>query len=508
MPRPLQPVAGPRQLSPPQQAPAPDGSGILSDVADTASDFMHGGAQGATFNFGDEIQGGIQALLRKYVQGSDADARASLGDLYRKERDAARNENDIAKKRSPKAFFLGEMAGGVPMAMATGGAGTAPRLATLVKTGMAMGAATGLGGSEADLTQGNVGGAAADTALGAGVGGATAAVMPSLLKLAGRAASGVAKKADEMFIDRGRKVLQGGSTLTGQGKKAISPEAVRAAGDVGAFKPLGNTQGAYEKVDAARGAVGDIYGRIVKSLEANGIKGPKAQALAQELASGGRLAEMDTMNAAVPQVWRENAERLTASRQLPSGATQDIIPKDAAGHLSLTRAENLKRSLQQQAKYNRLNLAETEQNEARKGVASTIRQGVEDEIAQQMPGASPQVQAIGSMFVPVKKQLGLLIEAGDAAEKAASQQMKRTNSLHHAVAMGPALAHGNLLAAAKAAGAESLIRNRGPSTTAWASRKVARAIPWLRQRALVQALQEPAAPLLAGEAVTDQLVGQ
>lgn len=184
-----------------------------------------GAAQGATLGFGDEIQGLLQAAGIKYLPSGlgggtnaplpwhrefwdkdtpggffsteapkpSATDQRGLVDLYREQRDVARKDDDAARTANPKTFLAGEVAGGALPAIATSGgagAGAAANAPGLLRalgraavSGAKWGAVTGLGDSKADLTQGDAGGAAADTVKGAGAG----AVISSALTGAGAA---------------------------------------------------------------------------------------------------------------------------------------------------------------------------------------------------------------------------------------------------------------------------------------------------------------------------------
>lgn len=165
----------PAQATPP---PQPGGGEALA----------RGAGQGFTLGFGDEINGGVQALGDK-LMGSDK----SLGDLYRRNRDVFRSENDQAKAAHPYLYGAGEVAGSIPTTFLPGlnvGKG-AKALQVLLRTGAA-GGLTGLGNSNADLTQGQYGQAAKDTAVGTGLGVAAGGAGLLLGKLGGRAAAKVA----------------------------------------------------------------------------------------------------------------------------------------------------------------------------------------------------------------------------------------------------------------------------------------------------------------------------
>ncbi|MFM1781360.1 MAG: hypothetical protein RLZZ181_125 [Pseudomonadota bacterium] len=164
-----------------------------------------GALSGATYGFRDEILGGLeaggQALGVKGLGAKDSelgfqapaewDAK-SLLDIYQKVRDARRAEEEAAAQQSPASFYAGQLAGGliVPLPFASGKAlgttalaaakagTTAKTLGSTIASGAAAGALTGLGQSTADLTTGDIGGVAADTAIGTVAGGVTGAAVP------------------------------------------------------------------------------------------------------------------------------------------------------------------------------------------------------------------------------------------------------------------------------------------------------------------------------------------
>lgn len=141
-----------------------------------------GALQQVTLGFADEIYGG---------------ARALMGEDYAKNRDESRAAFKAAEEENPDAYLAGEGAGivGTMLIPGLGELGAAKSLGGAVLGGAALGAAQGLGSSEADLTKGDVDGAAIDTGLGALTGGAAGAVGHGVGRVvdrvAGRAARGV-----------------------------------------------------------------------------------------------------------------------------------------------------------------------------------------------------------------------------------------------------------------------------------------------------------------------------
>ena len=160
--------------------------------------FARGAAQGATFGFADEIAGAAGA-----VGASLSGDPRSFGDAFRAERDESRAAFRAAEEANPKISLAGNLIGGAAVPLPGGGVvglgraalrgGQAIRAGAKAgaKVGAATGAAFGLGSSEADLTRGDFGGAARDTAQGAVVGGALGAGVGAAERGIARVARGV-----------------------------------------------------------------------------------------------------------------------------------------------------------------------------------------------------------------------------------------------------------------------------------------------------------------------------
>ncbi len=127
-----------------------DGPGLLESVA-------RGAKQGVTLGFGDELTGAIESALTTKT--------------YEQARDEARANDDAAKKAHRWGFGIGEALGGAAVPIpGLGAAGALKGVAGLAARGAIAGGVAGLGNSEADLTKGDIGGAAKDVAYGAGLG--------------------------------------------------------------------------------------------------------------------------------------------------------------------------------------------------------------------------------------------------------------------------------------------------------------------------------------------------
>ncbi len=144
-------------------------------------------AQGATLGFGDEINGGFQALLKGAMDDGPMSMKKLLAD-YEMIRNAERKDNKAAKDAHGLAYGGAEFASGLPMMLAIPG-GASATVGRAAATGAGAGAASGLGHSNAET----VGGMAGDTALGG--------VLGALLGTAGK---GIGMGLNKAFNTSGR----------------------------------------------------------------------------------------------------------------------------------------------------------------------------------------------------------------------------------------------------------------------------------------------------------------
>lgn len=236
---------------------------------------LRGGAQGLSFGFADELTGALQSMI---------------GDkTYEQARDESRANYTKAEEANPKTYMAGEIGGAVLPAVAAtlaSGGSAAPAAAggiakmiapTTIKGMAALGAMDALGHSESDLTKGDIGGAAKDTARGAvtgavaggigkGISAAGENLLPALKKLAtegGESALGLTtgsiKKmgtASRMGVDKAEEVAE----------FALKPNQ-HLAGDsiVGGLKD--NTRAMYDKAELVKNAAGEDTGNILKMMD-------------------------------------------------------------------------------------------------------------------------------------------------------------------------------------------------------------------------------------------------
>jgi hypothetical protein len=466
--------------------------------------FLRGGGQGATFGFGDEWGGVIPAIAQAITHGeTDKDGHPlSAADVYREYRDETRAKNAAAEKAHGGYYLGGNVAGGLltapllPGGAAAKGALGAAKAATLgsaLRTGAALGAVSGLGASNADLTTGDGGQylrAAGDTALGTvagtafgGAGYAGAKYAPVLLRLA-------RQKLENAAVASGRRVLLAGADSLSK-REPVAADAVLESIRSGAILPGGTTKGAFNRLEKLTDHYGETYNAILSELESRGVTGPNARELADQLLARAKQIEPGELNDALVNESRKTAEKVLDKAEIAE--VEGIAP---TARLGLKQAEAMKRGLQRDAKYGRIE--ETGLNQEKRAVASILRQANEKAIADAAEKAGPnsELADIADMFVPVKAKLGNLIEAETAAQRGAARASQRGHFGLPDFLMGAAgLSHGSPMEALGLGLATNLLRNRGPSTAAstayWgsvAAKKLAQTLAGAQNRSMYGSL--------------------
>jgi hypothetical protein len=200
-----------------------------------------GAAQGFTFNLADEAQAGIRSIF------SDK--------TYQQLRDEYREGDEIAREANPKTFMGSEIGAGVassfiPGLGAVGAIQKGAKLGQVLKAGATMGALSGFGASDADLTKGDIGGAAKDTGMGALLGAGGNAAFMGVGKAVSGAGRFVKEGLEEAFDPvRNRVAALGGKSkeftdLVSKGAKGAynkGEEATNVLAKNGVFK--GNPKG-------------------------------------------------------------------------------------------------------------------------------------------------------------------------------------------------------------------------------------------------------------------------
>lgn len=186
-------------FEPVTEAPAKEGLGLWQDLLSKAKAAGFGAGQGALAGFADELAGVGGAVGEKAMAALGQAPDRPFGDMYREARNFARNEYDAAKQQEPWSYGLGNVAGALGQVGGLGSVGIklAARGKQAVAQGAGLGALTGIGGSNADLTKGEVGGAALDTGVGAGLGAAAGKIAPIVTDKIGAALKNPIAKSKE-----------------------------------------------------------------------------------------------------------------------------------------------------------------------------------------------------------------------------------------------------------------------------------------------------------------------
>lgn len=211
---------------------------------------IRGAIGGYTAGFDDEIVGGIGAAgrvagVKNLGSWKPFDANSHLEfdrptlnpseivDAYRENLDATRDEQRLDLQTNPKSTLGGNLAGAI--LSPAGKVGAAGKGASLGRASIGagiQGAIYGAGASDSDLTRGEVGQFAKDTAIG----GATGAIVPPALVGAGFAA----KKGAQAAGFAGKKLFTSafGVTEENVSKYLANPERINAAKSLGEIKDL------------------------------------------------------------------------------------------------------------------------------------------------------------------------------------------------------------------------------------------------------------------------------
>lgn len=143
---------------------------------------VRGAVHGGSMGFGDEAMGWLGSVGAR-VMRPDLFKDESFVDTYRQGRDIARGQEQDARQANPWTYGLSEVGGGImtgakmPLPKVSQGATAAGRIANAAAGGATAGGVYGFGDSNADITKGEFGKAAMDTATSAGIGALTGTLL-------------------------------------------------------------------------------------------------------------------------------------------------------------------------------------------------------------------------------------------------------------------------------------------------------------------------------------------
>lgn len=434
-------------------------SGFLKQGSDEAAGALAGAAT-------DVLPGARYRML----DGTERPV-SGRGDIYRAVRDTERERLRIAEAQHPVTSFLANMAGDLGSDAVLRALGV-PVTSNAYQA--AVGGLSGLLGNDAELTgegrtPASMASAGASTAVGAGLG----ALAPVVGRQAMRAAPGLAARARQALEDRaiaqGRRVLLSGADALA-GNKELRADSVREALESDAIRMFGTTQDAYRNLEALVAEREIIYSDILNRLEAAGVQGPEAKAIADELMGRYQKAlDVSGADESIPNIYKSEAEAVQRRPRPGFVMGEGGGTTGARGlALGLNQAEGIKRDLQDKARWERLR--ETGLDRAKQEASRVFRRAIEDTIEAAGEAAPPgsEVAQLAEEFLPVKQQLSRTLDARNAAERGATAAAKRrgfslTDNIHGAAA---AAATGNPFYAVAAGMGNNLLRTRGTSTFA------------------------------------------
>ncbi len=345
---------------------------------------LHGAAQGATMGYADELEG---ALKGAYDVTFGDSKLGQIAERYRANRDTARGRYEKARQDNPGSYLAGEVAGGVGTAFLPGfgwanavkGASTAAKIGTAAKVG----AVAGLGQSTADITKGQLGKAAEDTATGAAIGGVTQGVLSGIgAGLKHLTPTNAARKMSNVFLNTPEEITE---------TYIKNPEGVLSA------PKRFELAGQYDDVIAKlKGEVqeGSQASRNILTQEAQTVKGAEIASILNSKA--------DDIAARAEGIM-DDPETLAAYKWLKDRAGMYAEKGDA--DLSTNRVKDILQSIDRSVDF------ETAPGKFGK-IDDTVKKGVRSDVDYLLKGRSP---AYAEQMKGVAEDTRLLNEASDIA---------------------------------------------------------------------------------------------
>lgn len=382
---------------------------VPPEVSQTESG-VRGAAQGLSFGFADEAAGlGEAALdwLKNDPQG--------FMDNYKKHRDESRDLYKKAETANPGTYMTGQVAGAIAPALLTAGGSTAATAASLA----AQGAAQGLGSSEADLTEGDVGGALRDTAIGTGTGLVAAGAGKLLNKIP---VGKMAEKAGQYLGKGAERLAENATGATANQAMKFEANAGRELLDRGLVGFGDTAENIANKVSAAKSAAGKEIGDSLAQLDAKGVVSQVDNVVAQLESQIDELSKVPGNEKIVRQLQAE----------------VDNLYERGVSQLPVSEGELAKRAYHGQVN----NFSP----EADKKAAGYLGDAFKAESERAATAADP---ALADKFMQSKKDFKLFSPIEEAAEKRAAQQAQSPfGGLSDYIAGGTGLAAGGPVGAA------------------------------------------------------------
>jgi hypothetical protein len=379
-----------------------------------------------------------------------------VGDTYRLLRDTRRKDTAKLSAENPWAGRLGEGVGTVasilaplPGFKAAPGAGLLGRVGAASLTGAAYGGLNGLANGPSDLSRGDIKGTARDIVDNALGGAAFGAGFGLLSEGASRAWPWVRNYA----LGKGKEVLSGGSDIAAVTRKPLRDEAVEEVLASGGIKPFDTTPQTHQRVEQLSDEAGQLYGEIVRELEARGVPGPEVKPLADE------------MMARYVEAYRNSGANKGPANVFKNEANNLVDVAGGNPTLDLTQAEAIKRTMQRDAKFHRRQASPDEESLQR--ASSMVRQAVEDAVERGAAGSTdPEIRSLANNFIPAKQRASRLLEAEEFVDRAAAKYNQKPNVSAFDRLTGNVASGGNPIQGEINAQAMSQARRRMPSALA------------------------------------------
>lgn len=383
--------AGPRALSDEEVAQLGLDGPAPAKRPGSVEALARGGLQGVTFGFGDEIAAGLESAFsnRKYSEV----------------RDEIRAKNDAAKEAHPWLYGGAELVSGLVLpggaaakAGMAAGKGLLAGAGAAAKVGAKLGAISGVGHGDADLTKGDVSGAALEAAGGAALGAATGAVSA---KLAG-IVTGARGRADQTLLGDMTKGANKGvrDKIAGEGgqrAEAVAAGARRLKLDKAARDP----DALFAQGKAAKDEIGAKLGKVYATVD-------------QEVGIG---TLPDKAVAALAELEKKYVSRgkVDATRAL-KGVTDDLV--DVLGNAPTTEAyHGFASSLGDRAF---TGLSDTAAKRVSKEISRAISGALKAHVAEASK-ASPKVAEVAKNYAQLNKDFGIVADIVTAASQRAKK---------------------------------------------------------------------------------------
>lgn len=397
-----------------------------------------GGLAGLSMDLDDELGGWMKSIIGEGT--------------YAEYRDELRRKKAAAQEANPWTYGGASLAGGLATAFVPG-LGAAKGVQTVgqaVRTGAAMGALGGLGASDADLTKGDVLGAARDTAIGGAIGGALGGV---LNKVIGGAPKRVVGDLQEEVITGARGVRarpkyqqqlanvaeQRGERVAETPAQKVLAELSRDADDTDILTVLRKNPAirkAMSTTEKARGAIESRLGELRK------VNPAEYEAVDKAVGEPAVASILAPLRSRLDEVAREpgntllkNELRATLADATESWAGRDTIP--------LTDVRKWVTNIQAKASNTLGSIDQTTRAPIMAEVSGLVKQSIDDHLADAVTQRPELAQAVRKIL-DTNREMSILLSVdkalGNRAIKEASKGASLTERFKSLANMGGAMA--------------------------------------------------------------------